>query len=237
MRVNLKNRTKEEEEMDDFGMEGSVLKDALDKLAKINKVLGGNSIIISGLKSLLKSAPEKKVYTIADLGCGNGDMLREVARYAGKNNIKVRLLGFDANSFTIKYAEKLSENYPDIQYSVIDLFSEEFKDLKYDIAITTLTLHHFDDETILKFLPTVIKNANLGVIINDLHRSKTAYYLFQLIAIIFRLNKMSKNDGLISIKRGFRKKEIEKYSADMCISNYSLQWKWAFRYQWIIRKI
>lgn len=237
MILNLKNRATEEEEMDDFEMEGAMLRDALDKLAILNKVLGGNNAIISGLKSLLPTTQKRKTYTIIDLGCGSGDMLRGIAGFARKNKLKVELLGLDANSFTIRYAEELSKDYPEIRYDVINLFSEEFKELKYDIAIATLTLHHFEDAAILKILPAVIKNADLGVIINDLHRSKTAYYLFQIIAVLFRLNRMSRKDGLLSIKRGFRKKEIEKYSADMHISNYTLQWKWAFRYQWIIRKI
>jgi hypothetical protein len=48
---------------------------------------------------------------------------------------------------------------------------------------------------------------------------------------------MSKKDGLISILRGFKREELEQFSKKANFKNYSIQWKWAFRYQWIIRKV
>jgi hypothetical protein len=47
---------------------------------------------------------------------------------------------------------------------------------------------------------------------------------------------MSREDGLVSILRGFKKKELEIFSNKLKFVNYKIQWKWAFRYQWIIRK-
>jgi hypothetical protein len=46
---------------------------------------------------------------------------------------------------------------------------------------------------------------------------------------------MSKEDGLVSILRGFKKKELIAFSKQLQFKNYSIQWKWAFRYQWIIK--
>jgi hypothetical protein len=74
-------------------------------------------------------------------------------------------------------------------------------------------------------------------VINDLHRSIIAYRLFQGLCFVFRLSEMSKKDGLISILRGFKKEELEQFSKKANFKNYSIQWKWAFRYQWIIRKV
>jgi hypothetical protein len=75
-----------------------------------------------------------------------------------------------------------------------------------------------------------------GIIVNDLHRSKLAYRLFQMIIFIFKLKKMTAEDGLISILRGFKREDLEKYSRELQLKNYSIKWKWAFRYQWIIEK-
>jgi hypothetical protein len=47
---------------------------------------------------------------------------------------------------------------------------------------------------------------------------------------------MSREDGLTSILRGFKKEELEAFSKKLGFKKYSIQWKWAFRYQWIIRK-
>jgi hypothetical protein len=75
------------------------------------------------------------------------------------------------------------------------------------------------------------------MVINDLERSALAYRLFQALCFVFRLSEMSKKDGLISILRGFKREELEQFSKKANFKNYSIQWKWAFRYQWIIRKV
>ena len=237
MFINTKHRTTEPEIMDDFQMKGEVLRDALDKIASINQLLGGNKITLDGINELLKKVPKNQQITIVDIGCGNGDMLRKVVLYGQKRKYNFNLIGIDANEFTINHAKKLSEKFTNISYSCEDIFDENFKSFQYDILLCTLTLHHFDDNQITNLLTTFTKNAKIGVVINDLQRSSVAYRLFQLLCFVFQLNPMSKSDGLVSILRGFKKSELEAFSKNSHLKKYTIQWKWAFRYQWIIQKI
>lgn len=237
MSVSTKYRTEEIEMMDDFSLQSEELIGALDQIASINQLLGGNKLTLHGVKKLLNKADFSETITIADIGCGNGDMLRMLSKYGEKNNLNFKLIGIDANAFTIDYARKLSADFPNIEYKCMDIFSEHFKSLKYDIVLCTLTLHHFSSEEIGNLMNVLNQNASVGIVVNDLHRSKLAYRLFQLISVVFNLNKMSRNDGLISILKGFKKKELEQLSKKMNLKNYSINWKWAFRYQWIISKI
>ncbi len=223
--------------MDDFAMEGEVLREALDKIAKINQLLGGNKLTLLGVKELIANIPNTSEITIVDVGCGNGDMLRNLADYGVKNNLNFNLIGIDANNFTRDHALELSKNYPNISYRCEDVFDKSFKELKYDIALCTLTLHHFKEVEILEIMTVFHANAALGIVINDLHRSSLAYRLFQSFCFVFQLNAMSREDGLISILRGFKKKDLINFSKKLNFSNYTIQWKWAFRYQWIISKI
>lgn len=227
-------RTNEPELMDNFDMEGNILKDALDKIAKINQFLGGNKVTLEGVKNILKQHPVKDKITIVDIGCGNGDMLRLMADYLEKNNIKCDLVGIDANQFTVDYAKKKSVNYPNITYRCEDVFSNSFEKLEYDIVLCTLTLHHFKDEEIIDLLNVFKANAKMGIVINDLQRSGISYRLFQGLCFVLGLNDMSREDGLVSILRGFKKPELEQFSKKLHLKNYSIEWKWAFRYQWII---
>lgn len=237
MTINTEFRSEQTEIMDDFLLEGEELIKALDKIAYINRFLGGNKLTLDGVKQLLKKSDISKPIIIADIGCGNGEMLRMLADYGSKNNIIFKMIGIDANEFTINYARKLSDNYPNIEYYCIDVFDDYFGSLKYDIVLCTLTLHHFSDEKTINLITTFNNNATKGIVINDLQRSKLAYRLFHKICIVFSLNKMSREDGLISILRGFKKNELEDFSKKLNLKNYTIQWKWAFRYQWIINKI
>lgn len=237
MFINTKYRTDKEEIMDDFMMEGEVLREALDKIAKINQLLGGNKLTLQGVKRLLEQKQIHEEITIVDVGCGNGDMLRTLAEYGMKNNLKLKLIGIDANQFTINHAMDLSIKYPNISYRSEDIFDKKFSELKYDIVLCTLTLHHFKEEEIMNIMNTFYTNAKLGVVINDLHRSSVAYRLFQLVCMVFRLNDMSREDGLTSILRGFKRTDLMRFSNGLKFKNFTIHWRWAFRYEWIISKI
>ncbi|HLA55317.1 MAG TPA: methyltransferase domain-containing protein [Flavobacterium sp.] len=236
MFIDTTTRIDSYEIMDDFALEGCELRDALDKIAKINQLLGGNKLTLQGVKSLVPKISNRQI-TIVDVGCGNGDMLRALADFGKDNNLDLKLIGIDANAFTVNYARGLSANHKNISYQCEDVFGEAFKELDYDIVLCTLTLHHFKDAGILYLVDVFKKQSRIGIVINDLQRSAIAYRLFQLICFIFRLNDMSREDGLVSILRGFKKKELQLYSKQLNLKKYTIRWKWAFRYQWIISTI
>ena len=236
MFIKTQTRANNPEIMDDFNMKGDVLKLALDKIAQINSLLGGNKLTLNGVVRLIQKETISRKITIVDAGCGNGDMLRKLANYGIKNNLNFELIGIDANDYTVSYAKELSKGYSNITYRVENIFSKVFNELKYDIALCTLTLHHFDNDEIKRILTLFETNSKLGFVVNDLHRSAIAYRLFQIICFAFRMNKMTRKDGLTSILRGFKKKELIAFSESLKFKNYTIHWKWAFRYQWIIEK-
>ena len=232
--VDTSRRSSATEMMDDFTLEGDMFRDTLDKLETINRFLGGNTVTIKGLKKLLKSSPKNKTITMVDLGCGHGDILRDVAKFGRKNNYKFKLLGIDANDAAIEYARELSIDYPELSFETIDIFSEAFKKKTYDIILCTLFLHHFKSEKLVSFLKPTVQKATIGAVVNDLHRHRLAYYLFKLIGLFIK-NKMVREDGLTSVLRAFKRKEVEAILTQVQVI-FSIQWKWAFRYLWILRK-
>ena len=237
MALDTTYRTDLEESMDDFSMDNEGLVTALDDIARINQLLGGNSVTLDGVKTLIKDFPKNQTISIIDFGCGSGDMLRMLSKYGTQNNLKFNLIGIDANEATIRHAEKCSTEFENISYLAEDIFLYDFSKYSIDIALITLTLHHFKDGEIIKIMKVIFNLVKKGIVVNDLQRSKLAYRLFQAIIFIFRLEKMTANDGLISILRGFKREDLEKFSKDLGLKKYSIKWKWAFRYQWIIEKI
>lgn len=236
MALDTTYRTDLEESMDDFSMDNAGLVNALDDIARINQLLGGNAVTLDGVKTLIKDFPKDQIITIIDFGCGSGDMLRMLSKYGKDHNLNFKLIGIDANEATIRHAEKCSANFENISYLAEDIFLYDFSQLSIDIALITLTLHHFKNDEIIKIMKVIFNLVKKGIVVNDLQRSKLAYRLFQAIIFIFRLEKMTANDGLISILRGFKREDLEKFSKDLGLKKYSIKWKWAFRYQWIIRK-
>ena len=237
MFVNTSQRTFAPEIMDDLRMEGEELRATLDQIAQVNQLLGGNSITLQGVSMLMENVPPGKEVTIADVGCGNGDMLRKLARVGRRKNWRLKLIGIDANGYTANYAAVLSAQYPEITYYCMDILGGKFRELQYDIVLCTLTLHHFEDRQIMKLMSLFRRNAAIGIVVNDLQRSAMAYRLFQLFSRLTGMGRMAKEDGLVSILRGFKKKEIQELSRKLNFNQYTLRWKWAFRYQWIITNV
>ncbi|TMM30422.1 methyltransferase domain-containing protein [Polaribacter aestuariivivens] len=232
--ISTKQRSDKEELMDDFSIGGDLLRDTLDKLENINRWLGGNKVTVNGLQSLLKHQPKEEEITIIDVGCGHGDILRDVAKFGRKHNYKFKLIGVDANPTAIDYANELSVNYPELSFETQDIFSDDFKNRTFDVVLATLFLHHFKEPELVPFLGNTLKQTKIGIVVNDLHRHKLAYYLFMLLSI-FISNKMIIEDGLTSVLRGFKRGDLERMSTKLKVKP-RIQWKWAFRFLWIIKK-
>ncbi len=222
--------------MDDLEMQGEELAKTLRDLDKVNRLLGGNSITVEGVQKILKSGCYKRPIKIIDVGCGNGSILKEVAKCGRRTGDKFELLGIDANENAMEIAEENLKAYPEVSFKAMDVFSEEFEALEADIILCTLTLHHFNDEQIVRLMKIFTSKAGLGVVINDLQRSKTAYYLFQAFCRAFGIREINRKDGLTSILRSFKKKELEAFGKGLQVGRQEINQKWAFRYQWILYK-
>jgi len=234
MLVDLKQRSNEPELMDDPNISEKALQTALLDISRVNRILGGNSITVNTLHRLVTKHKTGNELLIADLGCGDGEMLRSIALFFENKKIPIQLIGIDINDRSIDNAKKASVVYPNIQFKCMDILNAQPSDLKVDIAICTLTLHHFTDKEIIQFLQKIVKMTSIAIIINDLHRNPLAYYLFKLFSTFFIKGYVAKNDGLVSIQRGFKRKDLIKYAKQLKLKNYQIRWKWAFRYRWII---
>ncbi len=230
------NRSTETEYLDNFQGDRPALKQVLDDINNVNRLLGGNQITIRAVAKLIRAHP-KKHYTLIDVGCADGSMLRSLAKYTRKMELQVDLIGIDLNTDALTIAKEASKGFPEIHYLERDIMQLGGVDLECDILISTLTAHHFTDADLLVLLQQFVRLAAIGVVVNDLHRSRWAFYLFQLFSTIFVKTETAKKDGLTSIRRGFKKNDLIRFSKQLHNMHHFIQWKWAFRYVWIMQPI
>src|SRR5215216_2098182 len=95
--LDFSKRSADEEIMDDLNCSGEVVHQTLRELETINKLLGGNYVTLDGLAKLLKDKGKDKPISVADLGCGGGDILKLIRKWSTRNNVPLRLVGIDAN--------------------------------------------------------------------------------------------------------------------------------------------
>ena len=234
MTTQFVDRNREPELMDDTNVAVQTLKTVLDDLDRTNSLLGGNSITVKAVKRLIAEYKQES-YTIVDMGCGNGSMLREIVKLGRGLGIPITGIGIDLSQKGLDIAKAASTKFPEIKYLKQDILALAPEDLDCDILLCTLTMHHFYSENIPLFLKQFTKLARIGIVINDLQRSVLAYHLFKGFSAIFIRTGIAKHDGLISIKSGFTKAELLHFAKDLPAVEHSIQWKWAFRYVWIMR--
>lgn len=222
--------------MDDLTCEGEVIDRTLVELEFINKWLGGNAVTVDGVNELMESTKHiPDPLRIADLGCGGGDILKLIGKQAARRNIDVWLYGIDANENIIEFARRHS-THQQTEFHALDIFSNDFKELKIDIAVGTLFFHHFTSIELIDFFKALNQQVSIGIVINDIHRHWFAYHSIKLLTGWFSKSAMVKNDAPISVLRAFSKQELQHILHEAGITSYTIRWRWAFRWQIIIKK-
>ena len=224
--MNFKERSSQKELLDEENIPSLDLYQNLKELAFINTYLGGFHINVSGVSTLITEKQQE--YTIADIGCGGGDNLLAIAKWAAKKNIRVKLIGIDLKKDAIDYARKNCAAYSNIHFIESDYKLAQVKGI--DIIVSSLFCHHLSDKDLLDCMLWMKKNSKIGFVVNDLHRHKIAYYSIKWLTQLFSKSYLVKNDAAVSVSRGFKKEELEKQVKAAGIKAHSLEWKWAFRY-------
>lgn len=227
-------RSTRKEWMDDLDCSGEVLEQTLRELKTINYWLGGNRVTTLGLDQLIAEHPQSQ-YSIADIGCGGGDMIQVMAKWANQRKIKVKFIGIDANRNIIDLARVRQSRLSNATWEVQNVFEAEFAEEKVDILTCTLFTHHFTDEELSHLFEGMRRKARLGIVINDLHRHPLAYYSIRLLTSLFSRSPMVQNDAALSVLRSFSKKDWERILQKAGINSYQIRWFWAFRWQLCIR--
>lgn len=227
----FKVRSDVPEMMDNPNIQRKLLQKNLAELDILNRHLGGHSITLQGIKALLE---KNKPYEIADLGCGSGDTLRYLAQWARKKKFIFKFYGVDANIHAIQYLKRHCMGYPEITGILLDYREFLTSAEPVDIYVCSLFCHHLSNEQLIELFG-LLRRAKTGFVINDLHRSRAAYYIAWLFTRLFNSTVLSKNDGPVSVMKAFKRSELEKLLRESGNTRFFIRRKWAFRYQVVVR--
>ena len=219
--------------MDDPDIPVSLLHKNLGELDIMNRHVGGHAISLSGIKRLVNN--RHKIYHIADLGCGSGDVLKYIARWARTNQYQVMLTGVDKSKDAITYLHKNCSGFPEITGVVSDYHHYLETNAEVDIVHCSLFCHHLNDNELHELFLKLKTKARSGFVINDLQRIPFAYYGVWFLTRLLKGTDLSKHDGPVSVLRAFKHSELELLLRKAGLSEFTIQWKWAFRYLVVVK--
>ena len=178
-----------------------VMRACLRDLARVNRWFLGYRPTLKWLEAVMGLAGNEPL-RILDVGCGYGDALRRIERWARERGVTVELTGVDLNSDTIAIAAEESGPDSAIQWITADVFDCDLP-LSPHLIVSSLFAHHLTDEDVVRFLRWMEMNAELGWFINDLSRAPIPYHLFRWFSKAAGLHPFVQHDGPVSFLRAF----------------------------------
>jgi SAM-dependent methyltransferase len=199
------------------------------ELEIINRQLGGHAVTLKGFSMLAK---QNKTIKVCEIGCGGGDNMKVIENKFSRKIPDLTFLGVDINPDCISVAENLKWRSPP------HFLIEDYKKVKFesrpDIIFCSLFCHHFDESSLVEMFRWMRENSRLGFFINDLHRHPLAYQSIKILTSLFSKSYLVKHDAPLSVLRGFKKKELEDLLSRAGITQFTIHWKWAFRWMIIV---
>src|SRR5690242_7700050 len=151
--LDLTRRSSRAELMDSDKTDFDTFRACLADLAKVNRLTLAYRPTLAFFKKLAKSGrlPRDRPVVIVDAGCGYGDMLREIDRWAERNGFEVELTGVDLNPWSTRAANEMTAPERPIRFITANIFDYK-PSSPIDIVISSLFTHHLRDSLLIQFV-------------------------------------------------------------------------------------
>jgi ubiquinone/menaquinone biosynthesis C-methylase UbiE len=200
----LKHRVRTREWMDEPDADPDELRRSLAFIRRTNTLLGYTRSTLHHLTRFSRSWRPQQTIRILDVATGSGDVPRAILRWASRRNLNVDVTGIDLHAKTVR--EATAASHPRLHFVRGDALNLPFPDDSFDYAITSLFLHHLDEDQIVTVLSEMNRVSRRGVIAGDLIRTKRAYFWITLFTLLS--NPMVRHDGRASVAQALTKAEI-----------------------------
>lgn len=195
------------EQMDAPDCDDAKLRRTYVQLAIINRLL-------SRMRPLLQSEVLADIkarggeVTIAELGCGGGDVLAWLAKRCQQQGLPVKLVGVDTEARAVERAQRKLLRFANVR--VVQGSLDELCAAKPDYVYCNHVLHHIPPDALVPVLARLRACAKRLLLINDLERSPMAYTLYTALAAVAFHRSFVFADGRLSIRKGFKVPELRQ---------------------------
>ena len=212
------------------------VQDSLQDVATVNRYLSGYRVLLQHMEPILKSHKANRPFRVMDAATGSADQPVELVKLARRIGIPIHITAIDINSKMLKLAQEEVACYPEIQLLQCDILSLPFRENAFDLVVNSLSLHHFSWDKAVTILRTIYKAGRLGIVVNDLHRSRVAHVVIFILTRIFTRNRLTRYDAPVSVMNAFTPKEFCKLAQQAKIDPYEIHRHFPYRIALLGRK-
>jgi 2-polyprenyl-3-methyl-5-hydroxy-6-metoxy-1,4-benzoquinol methylase len=191
--LSLRFRATEPEQLDQGVPEAEALRSLRD-LRFVNRWLGNRRSVLAAVRSQLPPGGR-----LLDVGSASGDLLADVLSHAPG---PILAAGLDIKPLHLRYAPRA------VRRVVADVRALPFPGRSFDVVTASLFLHHFDADELPGLLAGLFRLARRALVVSDLRRAAVPYLFGRACFPLLFRSRVSVEDGLISIRRGFKAAEL-----------------------------
>lgn len=195
--------------MDRKDCDEELLKNTYSQFTTINKLLSGWATIYRGMIGPKLQKNPSETVSILDIGCGGGDIIRLLDRLIKKDGFEAELTGIDTDERSIRFLQN-REHPQNITFRNVTSADLADEGKEFDIVISNHLIHHLSPENLQSVCHDAESLTTKLTIFSDIERSDIGYASFGLIAPLLFRSSYIVADGLISIKKSYRKKELQE---------------------------
>lgn len=171
----------------------------LADLARVNLVTLTHRPLLAWLA---RETSGLRSFSLLDVACGHGDLLRRIRRWSMRRGIDATLDGIDLNPWSLRAARAATPPAAAITWHNGDVFAFQPAQ-RYDFIVSSQFTHHLTNDEIVRFIGWMELHAARGWYIADLHRHWFPYYGFGVLATAAGWHRFVRYDGRVSIARSF----------------------------------
>jgi ubiquinone/menaquinone biosynthesis C-methylase UbiE len=192
------------------------------ELQRVNAWLGDSKALRN---TLLKEIARQGLqsFSVLDVGAGSGELLRVAVQWARETNRSASLVGLELNERSARSILDQSAQFPEISSVQASGLVLPFPDRSVDYVISSLMLHHFDDEGAVGILREMGRVARRRIFVIDLHRNPVAYFFYTTLGRLILHNRLLREDGALSILKSFKPAELEELGQQAGLGNVTVE--------------
>jgi len=183
------------------------LADNLRDLRRVNRVLG----VRLSRTAIDRLIPSTGARTVLDVGTGGADIPVSLLAEATRRGQSLQVTGIDSRSEVIaaaRIARPAIGRVAGLDLVVGDGRSLPFPDRSFDIAHTSLVVHHLEPTEAIALLREMTRVSRSGIVVNDLARSRIGVLGAWLLSRLATRNRLSRNDAPLSARRAYSRGEL-----------------------------
>jgi SAM-dependent methyltransferase len=192
----LRTRDRQSESLDSPGLSVQELADAYRQLGRVNRLFQFADPFQRLLVRWL-GRERCRSLSILDLGAGDGSLAAAIVGWSKRQGWDWRVTSLD-----VSFPALCLANGAAVCGSVCRL---PFRELSFDVVIASQMAHHLaDDAQVVQHLREAWRVTRDALLLNDLHRNAALYALLWLLLRAGGFSRTVREDGLLSVRRGWR---------------------------------